>query len=92
MGIQHTGNTCKSSGNGKCQQLVLGDIDADGLRCNAVVPDSHDGTACAGVHQIHDNEQGDKHQDNTYGKGGCLGRSRNALGALYQDFPALSQL
>ena len=92
MGVQHTGSTGKSGGNGECQQFVLGDVDADGLRCNAVVADGHDGAARAGVHQVHDNKQSDQHQNDAYGKGGCLGRPRDALGALYQYFPTLSHL
>ena len=65
MGIKHTCHTCDCSGNSKCKQFILCDIDTDGFRCDTVVTGRGDGTSASGVYQVLDDKQSKKNQDHT---------------------------
>ena len=84
MSVEDTRHARKHRGNCKGNQFVFGDVDADGLRRDTVVPDRHDRPPCSGIDQIEDNNQGDEDQDKADDIVGIARRACNPHRAVNQ--------
>ena len=84
MSVEDTRHAREHRGNCKGNQFVFGDVDADGLRRDTVVPDRHDRPPCSGIDQIEDDNQGDEDQDKADDIVGIARRARNPHRAVNQ--------
>ena len=91
MGIENACYACQSRRYGKCQQLILCNIDSYRLSRNPIVTDRHDRPSGPGIDDIQNNKQRNQHQNHANGKGGCLGSACDPLSTLDQHLSVRCQ-
>src|SRR5699024_10904119 len=87
--IQHTCNAGKYGSGDKCHQLVFGNRNAHRTRSNLIIADGGNCAAGTGVYKVQNHQQGNDHQDDTDGKGGSFGNTRDTLCTIDKELAVL---